>query len=149
VRGPAHAGGGISRASRYTAGMRRRAAVGWVAGLVVFGLVGGASVFGEQREDDEALPEFSAERLGDLEEHDSILDMLEPEEREAVERSGMSLGSEPGASPEGTQGPFGPETRQQQGRSEGTLDKIGKIGVSVLGVALSLAAVAAPFFMAF
>jgi hypothetical protein len=126
----------------------RRWAAGWVAGLVMFGLVGGISAFAQRHEDDEALPEFSAERLEDPE-HDSILDMLEPEEREAVTRSGMSLGSEPGASPEGPQGPFGPETRQQQGRSEGTLDKIGKISVSVLGVALSLAAVAAPFFMAF
>jgi hypothetical protein len=127
--------------------MRLWAVCGWVAGLVIFGLVGGVSA-GEERGADEAVPEFSAERLGEPN-HDSILDMLDSEEREAVTRSGMSLGSDSSVSPEGPQGPFAPETRQQQSRTGRALDTVGKIGVSVLGVALSVAAVAAPFFLAF
>jgi len=78
-------------------------------------------------------PEFSAERL-DLAQQDSILDVLEPEEREAVARTGMS-----GARPEHVAKP-GEET-------ETKADTAGKVTLSFLSVALSVGAAVAPFFL--
>jgi hypothetical protein len=78
-------------------------------------------------------PEFSAERL-DLAEQDSILDVLEPEEREAVDRTGIS-----GARPEHVAKP-GDET-------DSKADTAGKVSLSVLSVALSVGAAVAPFFL--
>jgi hypothetical protein len=78
-------------------------------------------------------PEFSAEKLS-LANQDSILDVLEPEEREAVARTGMS-----GARPEHVAMP-GEET-------ETKADTAGKVSLSVLSVALSVGAAVAPFFL--
>ena len=78
-------------------------------------------------------PEFSAERL-DFPEQDSILDLLEPEEREAVARSGIS-----GARPEHV------ATPADEGESKA--DTAGKVSLSVLSVALSVGAAVAPFFL--
>jgi len=82
----------------------------------------------------EELPEFSAARLGDLSAQDSILDLLDPEEREAMERTGMS-----GARPE--------HQAAIEEATETTGDKVGKASISILSVALSAAAAAAPFFL--
>jgi hypothetical protein len=85
-------------------------------------------------DEDDALPEVSAEWLDDLEEQDSILDTLEADEREAVERSGIS-----GALPAHVT----PPAREK----ESAMDKAGKATLSILTVALSAAAAAAPFFL--
>src|SRR5437867_1802013 len=65
---------------------------GWALGLglAVVVLVGGACSLEKERAKDDAA--FSAEHLGDLDEDDSIADLLSPEQREAVERSGMKTG---------------------------------------------------------
>ena len=76
--------------------------------------------------------EFSADGLS-LNEHDAILDMLEPEEREALTRSQMS----------GVRVGDGNPAAAEESKA----DKAGKVGISVLSVALSAAAVAAPFFL--
>ena len=81
----------------------------------------------------DADPEFSAERLS-LAEQDSILDVLDPEEREAVTRTGMS-----GARPE--------HVAQPGEEAETKADTAGKVSLSVLSVALSVGAAVAPFFL--
>jgi hypothetical protein len=106
-----------------------------MAGVATVVLAAGACGLERRHADDqEVLPEVSAERLGDLSAQDSILDLLDPDEREAVERTGLS-----GARPEHVAAP--PRAR------EGALDKAGGAGLSVLVVAISAAAVAAPFFL--
>jgi len=108
--------------------MRWRA---WRAGLAAVVLVAACGLSGIAKKDQP--PEFSAERLGDLSEQDSILDVLDPDEREAVERSGIS-----GARPEHQPAP--PE-------DESTADKAGKAAVSVLSVAISVGAAVAPYLL--
>ena len=105
---------------------------GWVLGIVLTAAFA-CGVDGRRAgHPDDGEPKFSADRL-ELNDHDAILDLLEPEEREALARSQMSgTGDGRGA---------GSDT------SEGKADKAGKVGISVLSVALSAAAVAAPFFL--
>ena len=103
---------------------------GWALGLALTAFVACGLDGRRAGQRDDAEPEFSADRL-ELGDHDSILDLLEPEEREALTRSQMS----------GTGGEGPSEQR------EGKADKAGKVGLSVLSVALSAAAVAAPFFL--
>jgi hypothetical protein len=99
--------------------MRRRA---WLAGTVAVMLIGACGLSQHAAKKDEP-PELSAERLGDLSEQDSILDLLDPEEREAMQRTGMS-----GARPvhEGDPVPA---------KGESALDKAGRATFSILTVA--------------
>jgi hypothetical protein len=76
--------------------------------------------------------EFSADRL-ELNDRDAILDLLEPEEREALTRSQMS-----GVRAENGDPVVPAETKA---------DKAGKVGLSVLTVALAVGAAAAPFLL--
>ena len=126
---------------------RRWTAIG---GVLVFALaVSGCSMFGQHATDgSEDTDEFAQEDKDPLAHpHHSVMDMLDPEEREAVERSGMSgMMDRSGAASE-TQGPFGPERRAMDREPESKSDQAGKLGMSVLSVALSAAAVAAPFFL--
>jgi hypothetical protein len=110
--------------------MRRRA---WLAGMVAVTVIGacGLSDHAAKKEP----PEISAERLGDLSDQDSILDVLDPDEREAVDRAGLS-----GARP-------AHEGEPVEAKEETALDKAGKATFSILTVAVSAAAVAAPFFL--
>lgn len=111
---------------------------GWVAGVLVVGLLAAVCVLGERSAGaapDEA-PGVSAERLGDATEEGSILELLDPTERAALERSQIT-----GMRPE-HQKPAASESE-----SEGFGDTVGKVGVSIASVALSIAAVAAPFFL--
>jgi len=111
--------------------MGMRPGWGWVAALAVAGLVGVGCGLGRHTVDDPA-PKYSAAQLGDLSEQGSILDALEPEERAAVARVGLADPPPPDGAP---------------ADREGKADTAGKVGVSVLTVALSLAAAAAPFFL--
>jgi hypothetical protein len=114
--------------------MPMRRVGGWVAaGVLIAGLlVPSSGTRGARAEEDS--PVWSADDLGEPDEHGSILEMLEPEEREALARSQMT-----GMRPE-AQKPAAPE-------KEGLADTIGKVGVSIASVALSVAAVVAPFFL--
>jgi hypothetical protein len=99
-------------------------------------------------DDSEDLPAFSAARLGDPFGEGSALDFLEPEEREAVERSGMTglnfRDDDPAAGSE-AEPPDGADPDRRQ--DEGMLDKASKVGVALLSVGISLGAAAAPFFL--
>ena len=136
---PAAAGG-------YTISMRTW--TGRAAGVAAIVIVVAACGVDQHRpyfHDDAAdTPEFSATRLGDPPEEDSVAKFLNDDEREAVRRSGMTgirvddpktaLDAVPSEDP--PKGPVG-----------SAMDKAGKVGVSVLGVGLSLAAAAAPFLL--
>jgi len=104
---------------------------GWVLGLALT-MVLACGLDGRRAgHRDDTEPEFSADRL-ELSDQDAILDLLEPDEREALTRSQMSgVPGDPAGAP-------ADETKS---------DKAGKVGLSVLSVALSAAAVAAPFFL--
>jgi hypothetical protein len=126
---------------------RRWTAIGGV--LVIAFAVSACSMFGQHAtdgSDDQAEADAESEDL--FAPHHSVMDLLDPEEREAVERSGMSgpIMDRSGAAAE-TEGPFGPERRGFDGEPESKSEKAGKLGISVLSVALSAAAVAAPFFL--
>jgi hypothetical protein len=114
---------------------------GAVAALALAGLLATACGL-EKPQAVRGEDDLSAEEdLDTLDEH-SVLDMLEPEEREAVARAGLT-----GLAHDGQPtGPFASEARRQS-KEEGRLYTAGKVGISVLGVALSAAAVAAPFFL--
>jgi hypothetical protein len=91
------------------------------------------------------LPAFSAARLGDPFEEGSAIDFLEPDEQEAVRRldgSELALADEGQATPEELR-----EATRPQGGMARALDTAGKLGVVLLGVGLTLAAVVAPFFL--
>ena len=109
--------------------MRRRA---WLAGIVAVTVIGACGLTDHPKKEPS---EFSAERLGDLSEQDSILDLLDPEEREAMDREGVS-----GARPAHQGEPDEP-------KEETALQKAGNATFSILTVAVSAAAVAAPFFL--
>jgi len=109
----------------------------WLAAAAVAGVVSGCAPLRQQpaepARDDAAV---SAENLDDLSEEGSVVARadLEPEEREAIERAGMPTAD-------------GAPAHPAAGEGEGATDTAGKVSVSVLQVALSLAAVAAPFFL--
>jgi len=109
---------------------------GWVAGVLVAGLLVCACVVAERSAlaADDDPPEVSAEALDTLDEEGSILEMLDPKEREALDRSQIT-----GMRPE--------HQKPAAEKSEGFGDTVGKVGVSIASVALSVAAVVAPFFL--
>jgi hypothetical protein len=109
----------------------------WVAGVLVAGLLAAAVLSGARgvRAADDDEPGLSADQLGDATEEGSILQMLEPDEREALARSQMT-----GMRPE-------PEPKAAEPEQEGVGDTVGKVGISIASVALSVAAVVAPFFL--
>jgi len=81
------------------------------------------------RPDDDDPTTISADRLDDLDEEGAMNDLLDPEERGAMERAGLSGDARPG--------------EDEQGAS----DTVGKVGLSVLTVALSVGAAIAPLFL--
>jgi hypothetical protein len=110
---------------------------GWVAAVSIAALLAGSGLLGERSvraADDADAPAFSADDLGDMKDDNSILDMLEPEEREALTRSQMT------GLPEDAPKPVAPE-------KEGFGDKLGKLSLSIASVAVAVGAVVAPFFL--
>jgi hypothetical protein len=93
----------------------------------------------DQRRASKPDDEFGAASLDRLDERGSILGLLEPEEREALDRSGMAVPKRPAEAAEAGEGRLPDE--------ETKADKAGKLGISVLGVALTAAVAAAPFFL--
>jgi hypothetical protein len=122
-----------------------------IGGMLVIALaVSGCSMFGQHAADgsDDETDAFAQEEQDPLAHpHHSVLDLLDPEEREAVERSGISGFGERGDAAAETEGPFGPERRAFDREPESKSEKAGKLGISIMSVALSAAAVAAPFFL--
>jgi hypothetical protein len=119
-----------------------------VAVMVLALLVSACGMFGKQapKSGEDAEDDIAAEEPFD-QPRESVLDLLDEDERDAVQRSGMSgpLMDRDGATTE-TGGPFSQERRKFD-EPESKADKAGKLGISVLSVALSAAAVAAPFFL--
>jgi hypothetical protein len=118
--------------------MRFVRAVGVVVVLGVLLGAGGGDATAEPEDDDP----FSAAHLGDLE-GESMWEMLTPEERAAVERSGVDWVEAGKPKAEAA----APEAAPPEGGFGKKLDKAGKVGFSLLAVGLSLAAAAAPFLL--
>jgi hypothetical protein len=115
-----------------------RARGGWVAVLAAVALV--VSCGAEKRRpapsEDEPL-HFGAENLPDADQKTSIFEALDDDERAAVEKSGMSGLEEPGEAIADEPTP----------RDEKTRDNKGAAVISILSVAVSAAAAAAPFLL--
>ena len=118
--------------------MRRRRVGGWLAAAAVVGVLASGCATARHQPaapggDDAAV---AVENLDDLSEEGSVIARadLEPEEREALERAGMAR-------------PDGQPAKAAARDGDGVTDAAGKASLSVLQVALSLAAVAAPFFL--
>lgn len=92
-------------------------------------------------DDAEDMPEFSAARLGDPWAEGSAADLLGPDEKEALRRSGKPVrdGLSPSAEARANQEPMSD--------AESTADTAGKASIAVLSVGLTLGALVAPFFM--
>ena len=124
--------------------------VGWRAVAVLFagGLVTAACGLGQHHavasRDEDDPPAISADMLGEPDTGDTAWDSLSPEERTAVERSDMPRSFLDDAAP----GKTPPDTPSEpRGRMARLFDTIGKVGVAVVSVGLTLAAVVAPFFL--
>ena len=107
---------------------------GWgMASLALAGLLLAGACAADRRHaarpDDDDPTTISADRLDDLDEEGAMTDLLDPEERGAMERAGLSGDARPG--------------EDEQGAS----DTAGKVGLSVLTVALSVGAAIAPLFL--
>ena len=112
--------------------MRLRRGWGPMAGLALAGLLLVGACGAERRHaahSDDDAGDFSADRLDDLDEEGAMTDLLDPQERDATERSEFPGDARPGAD------------KQNAG------DTAGKVGLSVLTVALSLGAAVAPFLL--
>src|SRR3989441_8685812 len=112
--------------------MRTRRGWGRVASLALAGLLLAGACAADRRhaarpDDDPAT--ISADRLDDLDEEGAMTDLLDPEEREAMAHAGLPGDARPGAD------------------EEDAGDTTGKVGLSVLSVALSVGAAVAPFFL--
>ena len=104
---------------------------GWVLGLALTAVL--ACGLDGQRTGHPDGREFTGKR-SEAGGHDPFLDMLDPEEREALARSQMTgIG-------EVSDGPKPPQ-------EEDKADRAGKVGLSILSVAISLGAAAAPFLL--
>ena len=105
---------------------------GRVASLAFAGLLLAACAADRRhaaRPDDDDPATISADRLDDLDEEGAMTDLLDPEEREAMAHAGLPGDARPGAD------------------EEDAGDTTGKVGLSVLSVALSVGAAVAPFFL--
>ena len=91
-----------------------------------------------QRDPDE--PAISADQLGDAFEDDATADFLEPQEREALHRVQTPHLTEAGDDPK-------PAPPPPQGRISRALDDMGKIGIALLSVGITIGAFIAPLFL--
>ena len=121
-------------------GMGRGWAIG--AGVVVAAVVLAGACSTEQ---ERPKSPFSAGRLDDSDD-ETIADLLSPDERKALERSGVQVGQhhDEGGELGSTDEPTKDEPKSSFDRSA---DKAGKLGVALLSVGVTLGALAAPFFL--
>src|SRR5437016_11631292 len=112
---------------------------GWgrVASLAFAGLLLAGACAADRRHaarpDDDDPTTISADRLDDLDEEGAMTDLLDPEERDAMTRAGLPGDARPG--------------EDEQGASDTAGDTAGKVGLSVLTVALSVGAGLAPLIL--
>jgi hypothetical protein len=90
----------------------------------------------EPASDPDESDTVTATDLGDLDDSGSILDALEPHERDAFAQSGMSGAREPAA-----------EHAAVDEAPKSLTDKIGDAAMSVLVVAVSIGAAVAPYLL--
>ena len=113
--------------------MRTRRGWGRVASLALAGLLLAGACAADRRHaarpDDDDPTTISADRLDDLDEEGAMTDLLDPEERTAMTRAGLPGDARPGED------------------EQGAGDTAGKVGLSVLTVALSVGAAIAPLFL--
>jgi hypothetical protein len=108
----------------------------WVLGLVLTAALACGLDSKRAGQQDDEKPRFSADSL-ELSNHDSVLELLDPEEREAITRSQMSGFDHLGAAP----ADGGEKTTEQKA------DDAAKVGLSVLSVAVTVGMAVAPFFL--
>src|SRR5262249_36849624 len=121
---------------------------GWavsVAAIVVGGWLCGACGMDQSHkpffhDEDEDTPGYSS-NLADPLDEDSVVALLTPDEREAIEHAGMKLKDD--RDPETS----APSERPQGMDGETRADKAGKLTLALLTVGITLGTMAAPFFM--
>ena len=127
-------------------GYNRSMRMGRVAGLAAVATLVAACAMDQHRpyfhDEDKDTPEFSAARLGDPIDEDSVADFLKPDERNAVRRSGMT-----GIRVDEPKAELDEPAKPPQGPVAHALDTAGKVGVSLLGVGLTIGAAVAPFLL--
>jgi len=132
------------REHRYNRRMRMR----WrpAPALVAAGVIAAACSLGRHQtaspRDEHAPPPISADLLGEQDTGDTAWDALSPEEREAVRNSGLPRPflDDP------TEAGVSPELGEKKTGMAHVLDVMGKVGVAIATVGLTLAALVAPFF---
>ncbi len=106
---------------------------GRVASLALAGLLLVGACAADRRHaarpDADDPAEISADRLADLDEEGAMTELLDPEERDAMVHAGLAGDVRPGAD------------------EEDAADTAGKVGLSVLSVALAVGAAVAPLFL--
>jgi hypothetical protein len=117
---------------------------GWLGALLLV-VVAGCQVEDHHRpyfhDDTNDLPEFSAMHLGQPFEDQSVTDILSPDERAALVHSDFS--EVVGASDDDLTSPHSLEPPKQPNAG----DKAAGIGMSLLGVGITLGAMAAPYLL--
>jgi len=111
----------------------------WVVTGVMLLLCAGCAAERAHPDDPEAPP-ISADQLGDAFEDDATADFLEPQEREALHRVQTPHVAEAGDDPK-------PAPAPPQGRVARALDDVGKLGVALLSVGITVGAFIAPLFL--
>jgi hypothetical protein len=104
----------------------------WLAGLalVTLALLPACGLDHKRPAPDDNSRDLSADRL-DFADESPFLEDLDPAERSAAERSGLAV----------------PAVEDDPPASESKSNTAGKVGISVLSVALSVGAAVAPFFL--
>jgi hypothetical protein len=121
----------------------------WGARLLVVGVVVALGACASEKERRPLFhdPEtdsagFSKVRIGDSWEGGSAADFLTAEERAALDRSGMAALRADLLDPEVTD-----LSEEEEAAEESSLDRAGKMSMSVLAVGLTLGAAIAPYFL--
>ena len=112
----------------------------WVVTGVMLLLCAGCAAERAHPEHDPEAPPISADQLGDAFEDDATADFLEPQEREALHRVQTPHVAEAGDDPK-------PAPAPPQGRVARALDDVGKLGVALLSVGITVGAFIAPLFL--
>ena len=104
----------------------------WLAGLalVTLALLPACGLDHKRPAPDDDSRDLSADQL-DFADDRSLLEDLDPAERSAAERSGLA----------------GPSSADDPSESDSKSNTAGKVGISILSVALSVGAAVAPFFL--